>query len=91
MHLIYRSKKQTLPVVPQNKIAWLPSSSSQQNPSSEMNRKKSIDIVFDKHLYPMNATEAAMIYNPPQRKTFYRKARSKKAESGYIKGSSFYE
>jgi len=92
MHLIYRSKKQSLPVVPPSKIgSYFPPSNSQQNATSDMLRKKSIDIVFDKHLYPMNTTEAVMIYNPPQRKTYYRRSKSKKAESGFIKVTSFYD
>ena len=91
MHLIYRSKKQPLPL-PDNKITpYSPLPPSQLNSTHEIFRKKSIDIVFDKHPYPLNINEAAMIYNPPQRKTFYRRSKSKKSESTYIKGNTIYE
>lgn len=92
MHLIYRSKKQPLPLLPENKIQpYCPTAPAQRNTPTEIFRKKSIDIVFDKHLYPLNINEAAMIYNPPQRKTFYRRNKSKKSESTYIKGNTIYE
>jgi len=76
MHLIYRTKKQTLPLLSDSKTtSHAPSTLTQNNTAAEIFRKKSIDIVFDKHLYPSNVNEAAMIYNPPQRKTFYRRNR----------------
>lgn len=42
-------------------------------------------------MYSMNATEAAIIYNQPQKKTFYRRSKSKKAEGGYLKGNNIYD
>jgi len=76
MHLIYRNKKQPLPILPDSKTATHGLSTLiHHNTTTELFRKKSIDIVFDKHLYPLNVNEAAMIYNPPQRKTFYRRNR----------------
>ncbi len=77
MHLIYRSKKQTLPTVPLKPTpSYYASIDSQPNAPSEMLKKKSIDIIFGRH--QMNATEAVMFYNPPQRKTFYRRSKSKR-------------
>ncbi len=55
MHLIYRSKKQPLTLLPDSKTPTHGSSTlNQDNKTAEIFRKKSIDIVFDKHLYPSN-------------------------------------
>jgi hypothetical protein len=79
MHLIYRSKKQTLPIVPDGRLA--PYMTPVHNPHSTqtIQQKKSIEIILDKHVTPSNPNNQALGCYKPQRKTMYKGSKSKKS------------
>lgn len=75
MHLIYRSKKQTLPIVQEAKLKpYLPPSHS----PPPLFQKKSIEIILDRHITPFTPSSQGLYCYKPQKKTLYR-AKSKKA------------
>jgi hypothetical protein len=82
MHLIYRSKKQTLPIVHDAKLQ--PYMSPPHQPPLPLFQKKSIEIILDRHITPFTPSSQALYCYKPQKKTLYR-AKSRKAESGYLK------
>ena len=85
MHLIYRSKKQSLPIVHDNRLA--PYMTPVHNPHSPtgIQQKKSIEIILDKHITPGNPSSQTINVYKPQRKTFYKPNKSKKSDSGFLK------
>ena len=53
MHLAYRNRKQTLPVMPlqDNKLApYYAKNSQSPTQNNPLSRKKSIDLILDKHI-----------------------------------------
>jgi hypothetical protein len=84
MHLIYRSKKQALPLVNDIKLAPYYPQIHHSPTNTLFSRKKSIDVILDKH---KNATinDQILVYQKPVRKTSYRPQKTRKAESGYLK------
>jgi hypothetical protein len=93
MHLMYRSKKQTLPIVNDLRLAPYcpnPNPIPQPSPTSALfSRKKSIDFILEKHPHPsnLNINDQILIYHKPVRKTTYRPQKNRKAESGYLKNT----
>ncbi len=88
MHLIYRSKKQPLPLVNDPKLAAYYPQIHHSPTNPYFSRKKSIDVILNKQdkQKMQNATinDQILIYQQPLRKT-YRPSKTRKAESGYIK------
>jgi hypothetical protein len=87
MHLIYRSKKQPLPMVNDTKLAPYYPQVHLSPTNAYFSRKKSIDVILEKHKVHNNATinDQILLYNKPARKTSYRPSKTRKAESGYLK------
>ena len=89
MHLIYRSKRQTLPIVHDSKLAPYMTPVSIHHSPPAITQKKSIEIILDKHIAPYNPSSQALGCYKPQRKTLYKaNNKSKKADSGYLKMAS---
>ena len=84
MHLMYRSKKQNLPIVRDPKLAPYMTPMHNQSPPT-ITKKKSIEVILDKHIVPFNQNSQALGCYKPQRKTLYKASKSKKADSGYLK------
>jgi hypothetical protein len=87
MHLIYRSKKQTLPVVHDSKLApYMASVVHQQSPTTQaVGRKKSVELILEKHIGTYAPGIQALVCYKPQRKTMYRASKTKKGDSGFLK------
>jgi hypothetical protein len=85
MHLVYRSRKQTLPIVNDHKLAPYMSPISQHHSPPAVPQKKSIEIILDRHIAPFTPSSQALMCYKPQRKTLYKSKQQKKAESGYLK------
>lgn len=85
---MYRSKKQTLPLVNEPKLAPYEPLPHHSPTATLFSRKKSIDVIIDKHK-SHNATinDQLLIYQKPSRKTSYRPQKTRKAESGYLKST----
>ena len=92
MHLIYRSKKQNLPIVHDSKLAPYMTPVHNHHSPPHNGQKKSIELILDKHIAPFNPSSQALVCYKPTRKTLYKQNRSKKADSGYLKvmGKSEY-
>ena len=84
MHMIYRSKKQNLPIVNDPKLAPYMTPLSHHSPPA-LTHKKSIEIILDKHIAPLAPNSQTLVCYKPQRKTMYKNNRHKKADSGYLK------
>lgn len=84
MHLVHRSKKQTLPIVNDLNSYYIQVHHSPTN--SLFARKKSIDVILQKH--QQNINDQILLHPKPVRKTMYHPHRTKKAESGYLKSSN---
>ena len=84
MHLAYRNRKQTLPVVPlqDNKLApYYAKNSHSPTPNNSLSRKKSIDLILDKHI--SRHTQHPLVYKS-FRKTNYRSTKAHRADSGAL-------
>jgi hypothetical protein len=86
MHLIYRSRKQTLPLVQDHKLA--PYMTPVQQSPPPLFQKKSVEIILDKHITPFPPSTQALVCYKPHKKTMYRANKSRKAESGYLRAGS---
>ena len=84
MHLIYRSKKQALPIVNDNKLSPYLAPVAHQSPPSIF-QKKSIEILLDKHITPFTPSSQTLCCYKPQRKTLYKGSKTRKADSEYLK------
>lgn len=89
MHLIYRSKKQALPIVNDPKLAPYDPEIHRSPTNTLFSRKKSIDVILQKHKNQnVTINDQLLIYQKPVRKTPYRPQRTRKAESGYLKNTA---
>ena len=93
MHLIYRTKKQSLPIVNDPKLSPYYHQVHYSPTNTFFSRKKSIDVILEKHKIHSNNTinDQILIYNKPARKTSYRPSKTRKAESGYLKNPTKIE
>lgn len=76
MHLIYRSKKQSLPIVHEPKLAPYMTTVAHHSPPHHF-QKKSIEIILDKHINSITPTSQALGCYKPQRKSLYRASKSR--------------
>ena len=84
MHLAYRNKKQTLPVMPLNDTKLAPyfvKNSPSPTHHNLLARKKSIDVILDKHV---NRSQNQGLVYKSFRKTNNRQAKVQKADSALI-------
>jgi len=82
---MYRSKKQPLPIVNDNKLAPYITPVFHHHSPPAHPQKKSIEIILDKHISPFTPGSQTLVCYKPQRKSLYKSNRQKKAESGYLK------
>ena len=83
MHLVYRSKRQTLPIVNDKLTQYYPQ--IHHSPTSTLfSRKKSIDAIMEKG----HINDQILIYQKPVRCTMYKPNRTRKAESGDLKSGN---